>query len=210
MVQVAPDLRAAVADPAEPVAGHLARAGLRAVRQAMQGALDQVLDLVGQLHPTVGEELDPVVRGRIMTGRQHDPQLGAEVRGQVGHRRGGHHPEKQHVDAGTGQPGDHRGLEELAGRPRVAADHRKRAAAFGARRAEGPQAVHRTSRGHGQVHGQPGGQITTGNSADTVRTEQPGQAIHPRVVAVLAGWLAPGPLYALPSRSLAGPAPPAD
>jgi len=182
VVQVAPDLRAAVADPAEPVAGHPPRAGQgRAVRETGQGALDQVLDRVGQLHPATREELDPVVRGGVVAGRQHDPQLGAEVRGQVSDRRGGHHAEPEHIDPGPGQPGDHRGLEELAGRPRVAADHRERAAAFGTRRAEGPHAVHRASRGHGQVHGQPGGQITTGNSADAVRTEQPGQAVHPRL-----------------------------
>ena len=48
--------------------GHgLARAG--------QPRLDLVFGGVGKLEPAPGEQLDPVVRGRIVAGRQHDPEV---------------------------------------------------------------------------------------------------------------------------------------
>ena len=106
----------------------------------------------GSLQPAAGEELDPVVRASgCGEPRASTPRSAPRSRGQVRDRRGRQHAEPEHVDAGAGQAGDDRGLEELAAGPRVAADHRERAAAVGTRRAEGPHAVQ-----HAQPRPRPG------------------------------------------------------
>ena len=61
------------------------------------GRLDPHLDLVGQLVPAGGEELDPVVRHRVVRGGEHHAEVGLGLAGQVRHRRGGQHADPQHV-----------------------------------------------------------------------------------------------------------------
>ena len=51
----------------------------------------RVLDLVGELVPAAGEELDAVVRHRVVRGGEHHAEVGAGVGDQVGDGRGGQH-----------------------------------------------------------------------------------------------------------------------
>ena len=78
----------------------------------------------GSLKPPRANSLIPLSGGRVVAGRQHHAEVGAESRGQEGDGRGGDDAEPQHVHAGPGQAGHHGGLQELTGGPRVAADHR--------------------------------------------------------------------------------------
>jgi hypothetical protein len=95
-------------------------------RRALPGlahpALDHVLDVVGQFVPAAGEELDPVVRHRVVRGGQHHAEIGTGGRDQVGDRRSRHHADVLDVHPGAGQPGDHGGGEELTGGPGIPAD----------------------------------------------------------------------------------------
>ena len=71
--------------------------------------LDRVLDLVGQLVAAAGEELDAVVRGRVVRGGDHDAEVCVQVPHQVGSGGRGQHAGVVDVDAGAGQPGLHGG-----------------------------------------------------------------------------------------------------
>ena len=99
--------------------------GLRR-RGLPEAALDLVLDLVRKLAAAAGEELDPVVPGRVVAGRQDHAEVGVQGLDQVGDARRGQHPEPEHVHPGAGQPGHHGRLEKLAGGAGIAADHRYR------------------------------------------------------------------------------------
>ena len=100
--------------------------------------LDGVLDLVGQLLAAAGEELDAVVRRRVVRGGDHHAEVGVEVGHQEGGGRGGEDAGVVDVDPGAGEPGLHGGGDELAAGPGVAGDH-------GARPVAGRYC------GHGQV-----------------------------------------------------------
>src|SRR5699024_11614365 len=54
-------------------------------------ALDLVLQSVLEFLPTPGEELDAVVPGRVVAGREHHTEVGPELTGQVRHRGCGQH-----------------------------------------------------------------------------------------------------------------------
>ena len=146
-----------VDDPAEPVPGRRAR--------LPEQRLDLVLDRVRQLAATASEELDPVVLGRVVAGRQDHAKVGVQGLDQKGHTRGGQHAQAEHVHPGAGQPGDHGGLQELTRGAGVAADHRDRALVGRGR----PQDL---SGRHRQVKGEPGGQLASCYSSDTICTEQ--------------------------------------
>ena len=85
--------------------------------------LDGVLDVVGQLLAAAGEELDAVVRRRVVRGGDHHAEVGVEVCHQVGGGRGGQHAGVVDVDPGAGQPGFHGGGDEFAAGARVAGHH---------------------------------------------------------------------------------------
>jgi hypothetical protein len=86
-------------------------------------SLDGHLDGVVELDPAPGQELDPVVRHRVVAGRQHHAEVGTEGVGQERHAGRGQHTQQPHVDSCRREPGDHGGLEELAGDAGVPADH---------------------------------------------------------------------------------------
>ena len=71
----------------------------RAVRLLGQLRLDGVLDVVGELLAAAGEELDAVVRGRVVGGGDHHAEVGVEVRHEVRRGRGGQHAGVVDVDA---------------------------------------------------------------------------------------------------------------
>ena len=61
------------------------------------------------LTPAAGEELDAVVGHRVVGGRDHHAEVGAQGVGQVGDARRRQHAEPEHVDPGRGQAGHDRG-----------------------------------------------------------------------------------------------------
>ena len=95
------------------------------------------------------------------------PRSAPSDAGQVGDAGRRQHAEQQHVDAGRGEPGDDRGLEELPGDAGVAADDGERPVP-GERAALGED----VGRGNGKVQGQLRGQMTVGQAPDPVRAEE--------------------------------------
>src|SRR5699024_11907425 len=84
--------------------------------------LDAVLLVVAELVPTGGEVLDPVVRHRVVGGRDDRAECGTVLRGQVRDGRGGQLTHEQDVDALTGQARRERGLQHLPRRAGVPTD----------------------------------------------------------------------------------------
>ena len=84
--------------------------------------LDAVLDLVGQLEPVVGEELDAVVLVGIVARRDHHARIAAHVRGEKGHGRCRHRSDLDHVDAHGADPRSQGVLEHVARESRVLPD----------------------------------------------------------------------------------------
>ncbi len=94
--------------------------------------LDGVLDVVGQLLAAAGEELDAVVRRRVVGGGDHHAEVGVEVRHEVGRRRGRQHAGVVDVDPRAGEPRLDGGREELAAGARIAGHDGARPLAVGA------------------------------------------------------------------------------
>ena len=100
--------------------------GARAVVPAadrLHAALDLGLDLVGQLVPVGGEDLDAVVLVGIVRRADHHARVRAHRPGDErdpGRRQRSH---QQHVGAGGHDPRLQRALQHVAGEPRVLADH---------------------------------------------------------------------------------------
>jgi hypothetical protein len=148
------------ADPADPRTG-------RTVPPATQTLGDAVLDLVGELVPAAREELQTVVRHRVVRGRQHGTHLGVQPLGEVGDRRRGEDTRVEHVHARRRQAGHHRGGEELPRGARVTAHDRRRAVA-----AERPLAAQLVRDRDRQVQCQLGGDVLVGQPAHPVGAEQ--------------------------------------
>ena len=89
---------------------------------AVDQFLDLQLDLVGQLVAVRAEQLDAVVVVRIVRGGDHHAEIGAHRARQHRHRRRRHRAGEQHVHADRGEARDQRGLDHVAGQPRVLAD----------------------------------------------------------------------------------------
>jgi hypothetical protein len=153
-------------DPAKAASGHApGPAGERHPR------LDLVFRGVGQLEPAPGEQLDPVVGCRVVAGRQHDPEVGPERGGQVGHAGRRDDAKAQYVHPGAGQAGHHGGLKKLTGGPRVAAHHGHQAAAVAPADRRGPHLLQHSGGSGREVHGQLTGQVLARNPPNAVRAE---------------------------------------
>ena len=150
-----------VANPADPGAG-------RPFPILEQPRFDRVFELVGQLVAAPGEELQPVVRHRIVARRQHHPDVRPQLRGEVRDRRRRNDADAQDVDTRAGEAGDDRRLEKLPRRTRVAADHGDRPVAF-----EGTRVAQHVRRRHRQLEHEFGGQMPVRDTAHAVGTEQP-------------------------------------
>ena len=138
----------------------------RALPRLVEVLLDLPLDGVVELEPAAGEELDAVVGHRVVRGADDDAEVGTERLGHVGDRRGGQHPQPEHVDPGRGQPGHDGVLEELPGDARVPTDDGERAVAL-----ELAPVGQDTGCGNGKVQGQLSGQMTVGQAPDPVRAK---------------------------------------
>ena len=96
------------------------RPGRRA--QLVERAVDAGLDVVGQLAPADGEELDAVVGERVVRGRDHRPGAPA-VLSDVGDARRGHVAEQLDAHAFRRETGGERRFEHAARPARIASDH---------------------------------------------------------------------------------------
>ena len=82
------------------------------------------LNGVRQFEPIGAKELDAIVMGRIVAGRNHHAQIRAHGAGEQAHRRGGHRAEQEHVHTRGGQPRRQRVFKHIARQARVLAnDH---------------------------------------------------------------------------------------
>jgi hypothetical protein len=151
--------------PADAGAGRAVPGSAGAV--LLVDALDPVLQLVGELVPAAGEELDAVVGHGVVARGEHHTEVGAEHPGEVRHRGGGQHADAQDVHTGAGEAGDHRGLQELPGRARIPPDHGYGPVAF--ERARLGEYVRRC---HGKPERELGRQIRVGDTAHAVRAEE--------------------------------------
>ena len=130
---------------------------------------DAVFGGVVELVSARPEDLDAVIRHRVVRRRDHHAEVGVIRAGQVRHRRCGQDTDAQRVDSLTGHPGDHRRLEHLAAGPRIAAHHGDAAGMT-------PDAAQPARRRRAQSQRQLGGQILIGDSAHPVGAEQSSHA----------------------------------
>ena len=145
-----------------------------------QASLDAVLEVVGELVPAPGEELDAVVGHGVVRRREHGTEVGVLLGHEVGDRRGRQHACVPHVDAGRGEAGHRGGGEELARGARVAPDDRD-----GAVPVEGAHLTEDVRRGDGEVERELGGDVLVRHTTDAVRAEESSHACVP------SGWVRP-------------------
>ena len=132
----------------------------------LEDLLDLVLHPVRELPPAVGQELDPVVGGRVVRGGDHHAEVGVEVRHQVGQRGGRQDPGVVDVHARAGETRGHGGAEELPAGPPVPGDDRRGAPPLAC------VAVAEHDRGRlGQVQGHVGCEEVVREPAHAVRSE---------------------------------------
>ncbi len=129
--------------------------------------LDTLLQLVVELVPAAGEELDPVVGHGVVARGEHDTEVGAELGGEEGDRGGRQHAHLEDVDTGAGEARDDGGFQELPGRARVPSDHGGRAVTL-----EGARLGQYVRRGDGEAKSHLGRQIRVGDTAHAVRAEE--------------------------------------
>jgi hypothetical protein len=93
---------------------HAADAGAgRALPGLVEAPLDGVLELVRQLVPAAREDLDAVVRHRVVRGGEHHAEVRAGTRHEGGDARRRQHAGVVDVHPGARQAGDHGGGQEL-------------------------------------------------------------------------------------------------
>ena len=127
--------------------------------------LHLVLDRVGELHPVAREELDAVVRGRVVRRADHHAGRGAEVDRHVGDRRRGLDAGQQHIAAGAPDTVDERVLEPLTRVTRIAPDDD-----------HGPGGAVATEHGDGratEAGGELARELRAREAADAVGAEEP-------------------------------------
>nr|BFF18950.1 hypothetical protein GCM10025730_24710 [Promicromonospora thailandica] len=141
--------------------------------------LDRVLDRVVELEPAAREELDAVVGHRVVRGGDHDPEVGLQLRHEVGQRGRGQHVEHHHVHTRRRQPRRDGAREELARRPGVPPDD-----------GPGPRAQQLALRGQhprcgdAQLQRQLRRDVLVGETPNPVGAEQPAHTASPQIVRV--------------------------
>ncbi len=97
--------------------------GQQLARVGVDQLLDLALGLVGELVAVGIEQLDAVVVERVVRGRDHHAEIGAQRARQHGDGGRRHRAEQEHVHADGGEARHQRRLEHVAGQARVLADH---------------------------------------------------------------------------------------
>ena len=78
--------------------------------------------VIGQLVALRAKDLDAVELVGVVGGRNDHAGRGLFLHGQVGHRRGGNHPQQHHIGAAGHQAARQGRLQHLAGKPGIPAD----------------------------------------------------------------------------------------
>ena len=97
----------------------------------------------GSLKPSPPKTLMPLSAIGIVAGADHDAGVRAHAHGEMGDRGGGNGPAKQHPSSHRADARGDRGLDHVAGEPRVLADDDPRGVALAASRHVGHGAAER-------------------------------------------------------------------
>ena len=97
--------------------------GQQVRRGRIHKRFDLFLDLIGELVTVGPEQLDAVVGKRVVGGRNHHAQVRAQRARQHGDSGRRHRAEQKHVHADGGESRLHGGLDHVARKARVLANH---------------------------------------------------------------------------------------
>ena len=106
-------------------------AGRAILGEVFHRGLNLIFYLVRQLLTAGREELNAVIRHRVVGSRNHHAEIRAVVICQVGNRRGRQHTHAHYVNPAGGQTGGNRRVQHLTGNTRVAADNGQRPTLIG-------------------------------------------------------------------------------
>jgi hypothetical protein len=104
-------------------AADLARLGKTLFEPLLHQRFDLHFAFVGQLLSVGAEKLDAVVFELIVRRGNHHAQIRAQRTREHGHGRRRQRAEQEHIHAHGGEARHQRGLDHIAGQPRVLADH---------------------------------------------------------------------------------------
>ncbi|CAM3469245.1 hypothetical protein PANO111632_19700 [Paracoccus nototheniae] len=146
--------------------------------------LDRGLVGIRQLIAVGAKELDPVIPMRIVRGRDHHPQIGAQRPGQHADGGGGQRAGQDHVHPRRGEPRHQRTFDHIARQPRVLADHHGARAARADQMAPGgPAKPHHHLGQDGPGIGAPahpvGSEQSVGHDVKSLAEDAPGQGVRP-------------------------------
>src|SRR5262245_3082561 len=145
-------------------AADLLRLGEQVGAVAFHQDLDRLLVLVGELVAVGTEQLDAVVAVRVVRGGDHHAKIGTQRPGQHGDGRRRHRTELEYVHAHRSEARDERGLDHIAGEPRILTDHDAVAiGALGEQPASGHAHLERHFGGH---------RIGVSAATDTIRAKE--------------------------------------
>ena len=147
---------ARVDDPPEPGVADAAE-----VVGSPDQLLQFILDGIVELEAVAVEDLEAVVVGRVVRGRDHDPADERAAAGQEGEGRGGHDADLMDVDAEAGRPGRDGRHEHVAGATGVLADDER-----------SPTLPEVAGGGSTEVEREGRLEIDVGDATDPVRPEQ--------------------------------------
>ena len=185
--KVALALPAGVTNPAKAAGG---RACLEPARLG-QPRLDLVFSGVRQLEATPCEQLDPVVRGRVVAGRQHDAKVGAEFGGEVGDPGVGITPKRSTSTPAPARPATtaaSRKSPEARGSRPTTATRREPIGLRASTRSTSACLLQQPSGRGGEVHGQLASQILACDTPNAIRPKEPAHETLPHGRrALLAG-----------------------
>ncbi len=91
-------------------------------RPAAEAGFDPLLEFIRQFVAVAPEELDAVVAVRVVRGRQHDADIGAQAARQHRDRRGRQRPDQHHVHAHRDKSGGQRRFEHVPREAGILAD----------------------------------------------------------------------------------------
>ena len=91
-------------------------------RPAPDALVDTVFLVIGELRSIPPEQLDAVVRGRVVRGGNHHAQCRTGIGGEEGDAAGGQYAHVDRIDADRLKAGLERAREHLTGSPGVPAD----------------------------------------------------------------------------------------
>ena len=135
----------------------------------MKPGLDGVLDGIRQLESMGVEELDAVVRHRVVRGRQHHAETRSVTLREIGDGRSGKHAGEEYVDSRAGEACHDRGFEEFATRARIAPDDGRGSAAVYRQR---PCVAQHVGRRSGEGQGKLGGEVAVGESPHAIGAKE--------------------------------------